>query len=139
MFVTSLEAMFCAQDGPESQIIQQPCFADVVQAVELLNGDDRDSVILNGQDGSYMGIVGGRDGKYVVAGRDHSGRSFILIAGPRGGKWVPVNAGGQENEYADNEIIPLDTVLVVARTFFERGECDHRYQWNEKAAKMSEA
>jgi hypothetical protein len=137
MFATSLEATVWAEDGHESEVAEQPSWDDVVRAVNRLNGNTRDGVILNGPNDAYMGIVGGEGDKYVVAGKGRDGKSFILTVGQSQGTWIALNVGGQENDYADNEIVPLDKVLIVARTFFESGECDSRFQWKEKAAKMS--
>jgi hypothetical protein len=137
MFVKSLETTIDANGGYESAVIEQPTWSAVDSAVRSLDGEARDSVIINGPDEAYMGIAGGTDGSYVVAGRRRDAKTFILTAGERRGKWLPVAVGGQENEYADNEVVTLEQALAVARTFFESGECDPRFQWNEKAARLT--
>ena len=109
MFVKSLETTITANGGYETAVIEQPTWSTVgTAAVRNLDGDSRDSVIINGPDEAYMGIVGGTDGNYVVAGMRPDAKAFILTAGERRGKWVPVAVGGQENEYADNEVVTLE-------------------------------
>jgi hypothetical protein len=137
MFVTSLETAGVPASGPESEVVEQPSWDAVLRAVQRLDGGACDSVVLNGPQEAYMGIVGGHEGQYVVAGRRRDGKPFILTSGEWRGRWVPVIAGGQENEYADNEVVTLEDALAAARTFFESGECDPRFQWSEKAAKMT--
>lgn len=139
MFVESIEAMFWTGDEHDSQITKAASWDDVVEAVRKMNGDTFDGVMLNGIDSSYMGIVGGKDGQYVVAGVDRQDKRFILTVGESKHQWIAINVGRQENEYAGNEVVPLETVLVVAHTFFDVGECDLRFNWNERAAKMSQA
>lgn len=137
MFVTSLENVYWDEEGHQSQMIELPSWDDVVQAVGRLDGEKYDGVMLNGPGGSSMGIVGGRAGEFVVAGRRPDGRPFILVDARPATKWIAVNVGGQENQYADNEVVSEDAAFAVARTFFDSGECDRRFQWNEKAAKVT--
>jgi hypothetical protein len=137
MFVTSLEATVWVEDGHESQTAEQPSWDDVLRAVQRLDGERCDGLILNGPNGAYLGIVGGQGGKYVVAGKGRDGEAFILTVGQHQGRWIALNVGGQENEYADNEVAGLEDVLAVARTFFESGDCDRQFHWKDKAAKIS--
>ncbi len=137
MFIISLETTVAARNGSDSEVIEQPSWNDVAHAVQGLDGGTRDSVVLTGPKEAYMGIVGGHEGQYVVAGRRLDGKPFILTVGEWRGTWVPVMVGGQENEYADNEAVVLDDALAAARTFFESGECDPRFHWREKAARLT--
>ncbi len=137
MFVTSLEITRRVNGECESKVLQHPSWNDVIEAVERLDGNAHDGVVLNAANGSYLGIVGGHDGRFVVAGRRLDGKPFILRVGQTVGMWIAVTVGGQDNEYGDNEVVAMDTALVVARTFFESGKCDDRYQWSETAARMS--
>ena len=113
MFVTSLEKIMTAGDDSESEVVEQPSRDAVVSALQSLDGSTCDSVVLNGPQEAYMGIVGGHEGRYVVAGRRHDGKPFILTVGEWQGMWIPVIVGGQENEYADNEVVTLEDALVV--------------------------
>jgi hypothetical protein len=137
MFVTSLETAAASASGSESEVVERPSWDAVVRAVQTLDGGARDSGVLNGPEAAHMGIVGGHDGQYVVAGRRRDGKPFILTSGERRGAWIAVAVGGQENQYADNEVVALEHALAAAHTFFESGECDPRFQWREKAARMT--
>jgi Immunity protein Imm1 len=137
MFVTSLETAAASGNESETQVVERPSWDAVVRAVQSLDGGARDSVVLNGPEPAYMGIAGGHDGQYVVAGRRGDGKPFILTVGEHRGTWVLVAVGGQENEYADNEVVGIETALAAAHSFFESGACDPRFQWREKAARMT--
>ena len=137
MFVKSIELMTLHGDEHQSAFAEPITWERIEKAIREIDGDTIDGVMLNGQDLSYMGIVGDNNGHYVVAGIDYNSRPFILTVGEFNHQWIALSIGGQENEYADNEIISLETVLVVGRTFVELGECDSRFKWKERAAKMS--
>lgn len=133
MFVTSLELA----DDREGTLIS-PSWEMIVQAITSLDGKSLDSIILNGPNESYMGIAGGENRRFIVGGLDRAGKRFVLAEGSDNGGWELVSVGGQEGEYADFELASLDTVLEVAKTFVDLGECDARYHWRSGSAKKGE-
>ncbi len=130
MFVTSLEVD--AADGGD-EVISKPSWPQVASLIKALDGELKDSLVLEGDDGSYMGIVGGLDGQYVVAGFLTASGRFILASEDGSGaiKYIPVC--GDENPFCDFEIVNQEVVLDVAKTFFEKGICDPGFKWNERS------
>jgi hypothetical protein len=131
MFVTRLST---DHYGKDDILIERPSWERVKEIIEELEKITGNCVCLEGPEDCYMGICGG-EGQYLVGGKLVGGASFILAAGPNDcSKWITIDVGGQPGEYAPYEIVPLDTVLAVARTFFESGECDTRFRWNDRPA-----
>jgi hypothetical protein len=131
MFVTTLE--IDGIDGGDVTI-DNPGWDLVEAEIRALDGDSKDSLVLQASDGSYMGISGGSNDEYVVAGYLVDTGRFILASGQGTGetKYIPVC--GDENPFVDFEVVTLDIVLDVAKTFFEFGERDKKYEWNERSA-----
>lgn len=119
--------------GPDEPV-DCPTWALVEAGIKALDGDKKDNLFLEKEDGSYMAVAGGRKNEYVVTGYLVNTGPFILAAGQGTGKTKHIPACGDEIPCADYEIATLDIVLDVTKTFFELGECDQKYKWNERSA-----
>lgn len=136
MIVTTLEATFWEDGVHDAVDMQAPKWEDVETAIRAMDGHVYDSVFLHGAGGSYMGIACGGRQKYVIAGSLAGKGPFILSLGESIKGQCTVTIGGQDNDYLNDEVVPLKVALVVAKTFFERGECDEAFVWKIRPAKM---
>jgi hypothetical protein len=131
MFVTSFETV-SGKGRQFEEEIEQPPWDTILRVLQRLDGDAYDSLILNGAEDAYMAIAGDNAGEYIVGGRRVDGTPFMLTLGEWRGSQVPVMTGGQEGEFPDNEIVTLEVALAAARTYYESGRCDARFQWAEE-------
>jgi Immunity protein Imm1 len=133
MSAASMEIMFWA-DGHEARVFERPDWDTVERAVRQLDGKTSDGLVVNGENGSYMCVAGGGDRRYVVAGKMMTGRGFVLAEGMARGQKEIICVGGQDNEYADYEVVSFEKAFQALKTFFEKGVCDDCLRWNEKVA-----
>lgn len=78
-----------------------------------------------------MGISGGQDGRYVVAGFLEGFGSFICASGEAGPPKEVVVAGDY-NTYASSNVVGVETAIRAAKAFFERGLLSKDLKWEAK-------
>lgn len=105
---------------------------DFVEAIiRSLDGHASDGVALDSSGTSYMGISGGQDGRYVVAGFLEGFGSFICASGEAGPPKEVVVAGDY-NTYASSNVVGVETAIRAAKAFFERGLLSKGLKWEAK-------
>lgn len=110
----------------QESTVENPQWEIIEAALRSLDGEGRDGVCLDGVDDSYMGICGGNDGRYVVAGYLAGVGSFICESGEAGGSAMDVAVTGDFNTYASINVVTVETAIAAARAYCERGVlCEH--------------
>lgn len=122
--------------GPlnESTHVEQPSWRDVEAAIRGLNGATHNDVYLCPEPTvteSYL-CVGGGDGRYIVTGATKGGK-FPTLTDPTRTREPreTLVVGGQPGDYPGHYVVPLETALRAARTYFDTGAFDRDAHWVE--------
>ncbi len=117
--------------GPscEEGRLVSPALDDVRQAVESLDAKNRTIVSLCGSDGRSSLTIGGGNGSYVVYMSVGEDEFWNLVNRDRGFGIFMLNAGGQEGDFPERQILDLAAALRAATTFFETGGRDNSLCW----------
>src|SRR5690349_18032811 len=116
----SIKSMEFGPNGNETTVTN-PSWGAAESILRELDGERNDSVALDSSGDSYMGISGGRDGCYVVAGFLEGFGSFICANGSEGRPAQDVVVAGDFNTYASENVVDLETAVRAAKVFFETG------------------
>jgi hypothetical protein len=129
MFIKAMEY------GPSANesTIKFPTWDQVEAALRGLDGQTTDSVILALDGQSYLGISGGEDNRFVLAGYIESFGSFICASGVHEGPAVDVVVAGDFNSYASKNVIELHQALEAARALHERGVLSEHLKWEKQS------
>jgi hypothetical protein len=128
MFVKAME---CGPAGnPRTKA--NPSWDDIEAEVWSLDGDRNDSIALDGAGTSYMGICGGGDDHYVVAGFLEGFGSFICASGQKDGSPIDVAVTGDFNTYPSKHVVDLDKAIAAAKVFCEQGVLSDRLRWDKE-------
>jgi Immunity protein Imm1 len=116
----------------EGEQLRCPSWEDTRRLISLLDGWKRtDLFIGDAGDNEYMGISGGNDGRYLIGVQEGKKAYYFLLNPARGEELVRINVGGLEDYYPANQSHDLDTVLQVARAYFDTGKRDPRFAWKK--------
>lgn len=126
MFINEL-----AVGSIQEQVISQPSWDAVETSIRNLDGGTCDGVALNGPNNSYMGVAGGEEGRYVVAGYLHGFGSYICASGKEG-PFKDVVVAGDYNPYPCKNVVDLEIVLKAAKAFFEQGVLAESLRWEKE-------
>lgn len=117
--------------------VLNPTWEQIEKAIRNMDGSSLSLVLIEiDEDHPYMSIGGGGD-RFVVyitsASMDDISNLQLINDYPRGREtFIPVVSGGQEANYPTYQVVGLDTVLLVAKTFSETGEPDASCIWEER-------
>lgn len=128
MFVRTMEY---GPSGNETTVAN-PNWLAVEAELRLLDGDRNDSIALDGTGTSYMGVCGGKDGQYVVAGFLEGFGSFICACGDPNGPAIDVPVAGDFNTYPSKHVVGLETAIAAAKEFCEQGVLLNQLQWDKQ-------
>ena len=127
MFVISIES----GSADNSRIIPNPTWTQVETELRSLNGRLNDSICLDSTGKSYMGIAGGAQDRYFVGGHLEGSGSFKCSSGKKNGPPLEVVVDGDYNIYPSRNVVDLETAIVAARFFFERGALAEQLEWDK--------
>ena len=125
MFVTRIEL----GSRDDSISVENPTWDCAREAIESLNGKERDSVILEGEGDQYLGVSGGNEGRYVVGGYHEDFGSFLAACGPKSQGTLEVSVSGDYNPFSHCYVINLQKTIELARVFFESGSLKEDGNW----------
>ncbi|MGA2231446.1 MAG: hypothetical protein ABSH22_11150 [Tepidisphaeraceae bacterium] len=114
------------------QIAQKPSWDFVQTALRSLDGNITDGVALESAGKSYMGIAGGERGHYVIAGYLQGFGSFICASGDAAGPAKDVVVAGDFNTYASENVVGIETAVLAAKAFYERGALLENLKWENR-------
>jgi Immunity protein Imm1 len=108
-----------------------PSWDQIAQAIVSLDGESKTTAVLlgNPDSASCMIIAGTWDNRCMVnATRD--GKEFWSLVDPAGSKNKRIlYVGGQNGDYEERMLIPLEVALEAAQTFYEKGELKSTLNW----------
>jgi hypothetical protein len=113
-----------------AEAIQKPSWEHVNAAISCLDGIGEDGIVLQSDGQSYMGISGGKEGRFAVIGFIDGYGEFICASGKEGVAQQVVVAGDY-NTFASRHVVGLASVLIAARDFFERGKLSEQLKWEK--------
>ena len=116
----------------QEQVMSQPSWDVVETSIRNLDGGSCDGVALNGPNNSYMGVAGGEEGRYVIAGYLHGLGSYICASGEEEGPSQNVVVAGDYNTYPSKNVVGIEIVVEAAKAFFERGVLLERLKWEKQ-------
>jgi len=99
-----------------------------------LDGWNRTSVTFGNYDeGYYMAIGGGKDGKFIAyISYDDEERIYNLAnQNDTQSELVELVVGGQRGHFPANTCVSQDMILSASKIFFETQELDPKMRWEE--------
>ncbi|WP_027006888.1 Imm1 family immunity protein [Conexibacter woesei] len=100
----------------------EPSIADVLGAVDKLDGNRRTLLVLQGEaDFPELCVGGGSGGEYVVTFGGKSGVYSMLVGDPTATGNVSVTAGGQAGDVEARYIVNREHVRLVVDEFVRSG------------------
>lgn len=111
---------------------RDPSWAFVETYLRSLNGDKKDGVILGSSGNSYMGISGGRNNQYLVAGYLDGYGSFVFSGGSENDTPQEVVVNGDFSTYASENVADLEEAVAAAKVFYERGALAEQFKWENE-------
>ena len=118
--------MFVKDITNDSEFRTTPCpsWKKIETAIRGLDGDRSTLITLGGEGATHMAIGGGVEGLYVVYMTPDNLNYYNLIAPSKPYEPVYLMAGGQLGQYPARQCIDLDTVLLAAKTFAQKGQLE---------------
>ena len=116
------------------EMIENPTWEDVEKMILSLDGWNRTLVTFGNYDeGCYMAIGGGKNGKYIAyASYDDEEKIYNLINQTGSEKeLVELVVGGQRGNFPERNCVSQDMVLSAAKKFFQTQEVDQNMEWEE--------
>jgi len=113
-----------------SQTIDAPTWEIVERELRALDGASRDSVCLDAADGrAYMGISGGENMQFVVAGFLDGFGSYLIAEGEPEKARIQIAACHDHVDFASVNVVGLETAVRAARYFYENVGLDPSLRW----------
>jgi hypothetical protein len=110
--------------------IEAPTHEDLDRVLGQLDAETYTMVTLHAGEGHHLAIGGGR-GQYVVYATFDNERFWSLVRGGAATGTIVLNAGGQEGDYAAEQVVDQDQARGAAHEFLETGQLDPKQQWRE--------
>ena len=121
--------------GNEDRIeIENPIWEDIEAMIRSLDGESRTLVTLgNEEEGFYMAVGGGENGKYIAYISYDDGEQIHNLIRPdaRAEDWVELIVGGQRGRFPANTCVSQEMVQLAARRFFDTQEAEPSLHWAE--------
>ncbi|MFI5379133.1 MAG: hypothetical protein ACHRHE_07550 [Tepidisphaerales bacterium] len=111
---------------------ENPTWELVEATLQSLDGEGCDGVSLDSIGDSCMGISGGNDGRYVVAGYLKGFGNFICASGESAGPAKDVAVAGDFNSYASINVVSIQTAIAAAKAFCEGGVLSEHLVWEKE-------
>ena len=116
------------EDGDSYDLITDPKWERVVEAIKEMNGKEHTIICLEGESKIHMTIGGGPEVFVVYASGDQETFFTAVDPGKSGGS-VEITVGQQTNEYPAELLVGKDVVLKAAKLFAETGKLEPNVHW----------
>lgn len=116
-------------DDMNDTIKKFPTWTDVKLAITQLNGANKTMLSLNYGEDTHMIISGGKDNSYLLYATYDNETFFNLhnFSNEEDTMWMIV--GGQEIDLKKYQCVNLETALMAAKSFAEKGELADNLNW----------
>jgi hypothetical protein len=109
-----------------------PSWDKVESVIRSLDGSSLSDVFLYGRlEDEFMAISGGNEGRYRVGIQDNSQGYYLLLDSRKGTEEVLVKVADLDDYVASQLVHDLATALTAARTYFDTGRRDARFDWKK--------
>ncbi len=108
--------------------VSQPTWDDVESALTRLDARTHTLVTIQGPVEQHL-TVGGGAGRYVVCATFDNSEFWNLLGGRSDGEPELLNAGGQEGEYPQAQIVTHGQAREAARAFFLQLQLEPSLNW----------
>jgi Immunity protein Imm1 len=132
MFVLNLSTENLVGNQDEGELIENPTWSQIEQAIRKLDGKSKTLVTLGADDEYYMSIGGGEFGKYIVNVTFDNVSFYNLVEPSKPDAREKLVVGGQAGNYSAKMCVNLDTALLAAQTFTISGELEISLSWEEE-------
>jgi hypothetical protein len=107
--------------------------AQVVSAIENMNGKDCTLVVFSMDEGTVFSVGGGNDNRYVVFIAVATDKAFFMLNDPskRESECVDLIVGGQRGSYPIGRCVEKASALQAALYFCRFGTQDPSLNWQE--------
>jgi hypothetical protein len=127
---TMIETLSCDNTIGGNTTLKNPKWSDVENSIRNMNGESLTMVGLMLNDSGQHMMIGGGPEEFVVNINIDEMVYFLIDANNSEDEYKEIMAG-QPSEYPENQIVDLNTVLVVAKYYFEAGRAESNYEWLE--------
>ena len=132
MFVTRLQWDHWEGLHDNGGSIAHPTAFQIEKAIRNMDGLHKTMVILGADNGAFLGVGGGNNGRYVVSVTLDNGIIYTVIQqGDYAESEVSFNSGGQTANYPAEECVNLESALHAARAFSMDGSLQPTLQWRQ--------
>jgi hypothetical protein len=129
MYARSLSTDCWQGTESKTNLVSDPSWQDIENAIKDLDGKVRTSAALHGEGEAHLAVGGGSSGRYLVYATSDNRHFSTLTNGQAARSKVQLYIGGQFGEYTDNLIVDIASALTAARSFAESGELDPTVPW----------
>jgi hypothetical protein len=114
------------------RVVENPTWDVVEAALRSLDGQERDGIVLQRDNQSYMGISGGEDNQCAIIGYLEGFGEYVCASGVEDGPAQDVAVAGDYNSFESKHVIELEKALLAAKAFFERGVLSEQLKWEKE-------
>lgn len=115
--------------GHRDLCLEHPTWEQIISAISSLDG--RYDVLLEGQNAFPYMVVGGRDGKYLVAVGQENSAYYLSDPQRWGQKPSLIVLGGQASEYEADLCVGGEMAMQAIWAFVEQGILLPSFRWVE--------
>jgi hypothetical protein len=116
----------------DEQDVDDPIDEVVTEAVQSLNGDDRNDLYLRHASGSWMGLGAGPGRVFVGFSESEDGPRYQAVDQGAPAETVSVNIGGQPTELERKYLVSTSTAVRAALEFAHTGHRPTTVDWQEQ-------
>lgn len=113
--------------------IENPSWDEVKALIQDLNGDTKTLVTFGDYDAGYYMAVGGGCNQYILYLSFDDEEKILELIDPNetDESLVELVVGGQRGRFSKNMCVSQETILIVAKTFYETQIPDNSFFWRE--------
>lgn len=132
MFVLNLSTENWIGNQDEGELIENPTWSQIEQAIRELDGKTKTLVTLGADDECYMSVGGGESGKYVVNITFDNASFHNLVDPSKSDATEKLVVGGQEGNYSAKMCVNLEMAILAAQTFTTFRKLEMSLSWEEE-------
>jgi Immunity protein Imm1 len=132
MFVLNLSTENWVDNQDEGELIENPTWSQIEQAIRELDGKTKTLVTLGAGDECYMSIGGGESGKYLVNVTFDNLSFHNLVVPSKSDALEKLVVGGQEGNYSAKMRVNLEMAILASQTFTAAGKLEMSMPWEEE-------
>jgi hypothetical protein len=125
-----IEMLSCDNTMGGNTTLKKPTWGDVENSIHNMDGESLTMVGLMLNDSGQHMMIGGGPEEFVVSITTDEIVYFLIDVNQSEDEYQEIMAG-QPSEYPENQIVNLETVMVVAKHYFEEERPERHHEWLE--------